>query len=82
MINLRMPVSSQEGYATTSLITKTRVNEIKVKRLPAQTFMPPKGYKKIEDQPPASSGENSQSILLKQPFFDLKPFGFPIQSEI
>jgi hypothetical protein len=82
VIKLRTPVSSREGYATTSLITKTRVNDIKIKQLPAQTFMPPKGYNKIEDQPPASSREDAQSIVLKQPLFHLMPFGFPIQSEI
>jgi hypothetical protein len=80
VINLRVPVPSRNDYDTASLITKTRVNAIKVKQLPAQTFMPPKGYNKIEDQPPL--GEDTKSIVLKQPWFHFMPFRFPMQSEI
>ncbi len=82
VINLRLPVPSRNDYDTASLITKTRVNDIKVKQLPAQTFMPPKGYNKIEDQPPLGFGEDTKSIVLIQPWFHFMPFRFLMQSEI
>jgi Domain of unknown function (DUF4412) len=81
VINLRVPVASRKGYDTASLITKTRVNDIEVKQLPAQTFMPPKGYNKVEDQPPLDAGEDTNSILLKQPRVQL-PFALSMQSKI
>jgi hypothetical protein len=82
VINLRLPVLSQKDYDTASLITKTRVNAIKLEQLPAQTFVPPKGYNKVEDQTPLGFGEDTPSIVLKQPRFQLTPFAFPVQPEI
>src|SRR5271170_1969876 len=81
VINLRVPVASQKGYETASVITNTRVNDIKVKQLPAQTFMPPKGYNKVEDQPPLDADEDTHSILLSQPRLQL-PFALAVQSKI
>jgi hypothetical protein len=81
VINLRLPVPSHQGYDTASLITRTRVKDIKLKQLPAQTFMPPKSYNKVKNQSPPSFGEDSQSIVLKQPRFQL-PFTLPVQSKI
>jgi hypothetical protein len=66
VIDLRLTVSSLQGYDTASLITKTRINDIKLKQLPAQTFVPPRGYNKVEDQPPLGVGKDMQFIVLKQ----------------
>jgi len=82
VINLRLPVPSQQGYDTASIITKTRVNDIELKQLPAQTFVPPKGYNKVEDQTPLGGvGDDMQSIVLKLGRSQLTPLPFPAHSE-
>ncbi len=51
-LSLRLPDrSSHNSYQTTSLIVETRVNKIQSITLPAETFKPPTGYKKLESQP-------------------------------
>jgi hypothetical protein len=65
VINLRVPAATRKGYETALLVTKTRVNDIKVKELPAQTFMPPKGYSKVE-QPASDGNADTQSIRFEQ----------------
>ena len=73
VINLRLPIPSQEGYDTASLITKTRVIDITLKQLPAQTFVPPKGYNKVKDQAPSGVDEDMHPIVLKQPVRAISP---------
>jgi hypothetical protein len=81
VINLRVPVASRKGYDIASLVTRTRVNDIEIKQLSAQTFMPPKGYNKVEDQPPLEAGEDTQPILMKQPRVQL-PLALSVHSKI
>lgn len=61
VLNVKLP-----GYRAASIVTKTTVNNITVKRLAEQTFMPPKGYTKIQPQNPnqAPQPDNVQSVML------------------
>jgi hypothetical protein len=43
--------SRHQAYRITSLLAKTRVNEIRVKTLPAATFKPPKGFSRLQNRP-------------------------------
>ncbi len=63
VINLRLPGTSQQGYRFASQITKTRVDSVKIKPLPAQTFTPPNGYKKVERHPEGNSPDDAQPIM-------------------
>ena len=50
--------SRNEGYRTTSLMARTRVNKIQLKSLPPETFKPPKGYSKLMTRPPSTFPSN------------------------
>ncbi|HEV3110162.1 MAG TPA: hypothetical protein VGY99_06685 [Candidatus Binataceae bacterium] len=69
VVNLRVPDPEQQGHRTASMMTKTTVNSIRVKPLAAQTFTPPKGYTKVENQPPAELPDGIESAMLSQPFY-------------
>ncbi|HKD66922.1 MAG TPA: hypothetical protein VKB84_08795 [Candidatus Binataceae bacterium] len=64
VVSLRLPDPSQPGYKTTSLVTSTRVNGIQVKQLAAQTFTPPKGFSKVQNQPPQELPDELESAAL------------------
>jgi hypothetical protein len=66
VVNLRLPDQSRKGYRTASVTTRTRVKDIKLKQLPAETFAPPKGFDKVDSQS-VSLPEDVQSIALTQP---------------
>lgn len=67
VVNLRVSGPARQGYRTASLITKTTVNSIKVKPLAPQTFTPPKGYAKVENEPPTDLPDGVESAMLLQP---------------
>jgi hypothetical protein len=52
---------------STSLVTRTTVDNIKVTPLAAQTFAPPKGYSKVQVGPHDNVPENLQSAMLNRP---------------
>jgi hypothetical protein len=66
VVNLRVPDQSRQGYRSASVTTRTRVKDIKLKQLPAETFAPPKGFDKVNKRP-ADLPEDVQSIALTQP---------------
>jgi hypothetical protein len=52
VLSFRVPdLSRHQAYRTSSLLAKTRVNEIQVKTLSAATFKPPKGFSKLQNRP-------------------------------
>jgi hypothetical protein len=62
------------AYQTTSLVAETRVDKIQSITLPAETFKPPTGYKKLRNQPdvtrPVGSPESNpalEAIVLPPP---------------
>jgi hypothetical protein len=57
-LKVRVPGVAQQS---TSLVTSTKVLTIKERQLGAQTFKPPKGYNKIENNPPGNEPENPPS---------------------
>jgi hypothetical protein len=59
-LKVRVPGAARQS---TSLVTSTKVNAIKVTRLAAQTFTPPKGYSKIDKVPPRDQQENPPGNL-------------------
>jgi hypothetical protein len=67
VVNLRVADLSQQRYRMASVTTKTTVNDIRVKRLAAQTFQPPKGYSKVENQPREELPDDMESTRLEQP---------------
>jgi hypothetical protein len=81
IINFRVPDPSRQGYLTASLVTKARVNDIRVQQLPVQTFTPPKGYTRVENEGPMSIPEGAQRIALMQAQFQTGPFAFASHSE-
>jgi hypothetical protein len=69
VVNLRVADLSRQRYRTASLITKTSVDEIRVKQLEAETFTPPKGYSKVENEPGEELPDDLESATLEQPVF-------------
>lgn len=67
VVHLRVADLSQQRYRMASVTTKTTVNDIRVKRLAAQTFQPPKGYSKVENQPGEELPDDMESTRLEQP---------------
>lgn len=63
VVNLRVSDPAQQRYRTASLTTKTTVNSIKLRPLPAQTFAPPKGYTQVE-KPPAELPDGVESVMM------------------
>ncbi len=52
VLSFRVPDPSyRKVYRTASLLVETRVNNIQLKPLPPETFKPPKGYSKLQNQP-------------------------------
>ncbi len=47
VVTFRVPDLSRKAYRTASLQTRTQVNQIQLKPLPADTFKPPKGFSKL-----------------------------------
>jgi hypothetical protein len=67
IVNFTLPGPSQQNYhRIASLTTSTRVDYIDLKALPAQTFLPPKGYNKVQGPLPMNFPEHAQSIVLKE----------------
>jgi hypothetical protein len=61
-VSFRIPdVSGRNAYRTTSLLAGTQINDIQLKPLPADTFEPPKGFSKLQNQPPESVPRDSSS---------------------
>jgi hypothetical protein len=75
VVNFRVPDPSPQGFRTASLVTKVRVNDITLRQLPAQTFIPPKGYTRVEGEPPLSAHDDAQSIALMQTRSPMDAFG-------
>lgn len=48
------------------MLAKTRVNDIKLKQVPAQTLVHPEAITKVEDQPPLGVDKDMQFIVLKR----------------
>src|SRR5947209_13497358 len=75
MLSLRVPDrSGGNAYQTSSLLVETRVNKIQSITLPPETFKPPTGYKKLQNQPdvtlPVGSLESNpalEAIVLPPP---------------
>jgi hypothetical protein len=82
VISIRMPAPLPHGHQFTSEVTRTRVDRIKIKALPARTFVPPKGYSKIERHPDISSPADVQSIVLKENRSMTAPSAFGVHSNI
>jgi hypothetical protein len=67
ILSFRVPDRSRgNGYQTTSLVADTRVDKIQSITLPPETFKPPTGYKKLQNQPdvtrPAGSPESNPAL--------------------
>jgi hypothetical protein len=61
-ISFRVPdMSGSDVYREGSLLSKTQISDIKLKRLPADTFKPPRDFSKLENQQPESIPGNSPS---------------------
>jgi len=72
VVNLRLPDPAPHRYRTASLTTKTTVDSIKSARLADQTFTPPKGFSKIQQQPsgrefPHNLPDDLESAMLQHP---------------
>jgi hypothetical protein len=52
VVTFRVPDLSRKAYRNASLQTKTQVNQIQLKPLPADTFKPPRGFSKLEQPRP------------------------------
>ena len=81
VVNFRVPDPSRHGYRTASLVTKARVNDIRLRQLPAQTFTPPKGYARVEDEPALNAPDAAQWIALMQTHSQIGAFAFGAHSE-
>jgi hypothetical protein len=74
-LSFRLPDRSQSNaYQTTSLVVETRVDKIQSITLPPETFKPPTGYTKLQNQPdvtrPVGSPESNpalEAIVLPPP---------------
>jgi hypothetical protein len=68
VINLKLPEPEQERFRTASVANKTTVNSIQTRELAAQTFAPPKGYNKLQNQPPENPEvpDNLESAMLSR----------------
>jgi hypothetical protein len=59
VVSFRVPDLSSKAYRTTSLQSKTQVNQIQLKPLSPDTFEPPKGFSKLQAQPHPGVPETS-----------------------
>jgi hypothetical protein len=67
ILSFRVPDRSRgNAYQTTSLVAETRVDKIQSISLPPETFKPPTGYKKLQNQPdvtrPVGSPESNPAL--------------------
>jgi hypothetical protein len=71
VLSVSLPDPLKKGFRTASIVTKTTVSNITVKRLAKQTFLPPSGFSRLKNQPakPQQSqpGHDVQSVMLKRP---------------
>jgi hypothetical protein len=70
VLSLKLPDPAKKGYRTASVVTKTTVDRISVRQLAEETFIPPKGFNRLQNKPakpgelPASS--EVQSVVFQQ----------------
>jgi hypothetical protein len=77
ILSFRVPDGSRrQTYRTASLLVETRVNRIQLKPLPPETFKPPKGYRKLQNQlqmapsdPLEAPDQTVDAVGLKRPFY-------------
>ena len=67
ILSFRVPDRSQSNaHQVTSLVAETRVDKIQSITLPPETFKPPTGYKKLQNQPdvtrPVGSPESNPAL--------------------
>jgi hypothetical protein len=61
-VSFRVPdTSGNNAYQVGSLLSKTQISDIQLKRLPADTFKPPGGFSKLRNQLPESVPPNNLS---------------------
>jgi hypothetical protein len=78
VVELRRPYKSRH-YRRASLTMKSKIEDIKVTQLSADTFMPPKGFKKVNDES-VKIREKDESVALTLPSAHLEPGRFLGQS--
>ena len=61
VVKLKLPDAKEQGFRIASLTAMTRINNIEVKRLPAETFKPPKGFSMLKNKP-ENIPENVESV--------------------
>jgi len=68
VLNVKLPSLENKGFRTASVVTRTTVDYIEVKRLAEQTFLPPKGYTRLHTRPARPNQlpqpDNVQSVML------------------
>jgi hypothetical protein len=67
VLKVKVPSLEKKGFRTASVVTRTTVDNIEVKRLAEQTFLPPEGYTRLKTRPPRPrqlpQPDNVQSVM-------------------